>query len=63
MTFAQVLVPPSVGWVAIAPEIILGVGAALVLLFDVQFKPKKSQLALATGAVLAAAFPRSPPIT
>ncbi len=56
MTFAQVLVPPSVGWVAIAPEIILGVGAALVLLFDVQFKPKKSQLALLTGALLAAAF-------
>jgi NADH-quinone oxidoreductase subunit N len=56
MTFAQVLTPPSVGWIAIAPEIILGVGAALILLLDVQFKPKKSQLALATAAILAAAF-------
>lgn len=56
MIFAQVLTPPSVGWVAIAPEIVLGVGAALILLLDVQFKPKRSQLGLATGAVIAVAL-------
>ena len=51
MILAQVLTPPSVGWVAIAPEIILGVGAALLLLFDVQFKPKARGLATATALV------------
>lgn len=56
MILAQVLTPPSVGWVAIAPEIILGVGAALLLLFDVQFKPKARGLAMATGLILAAAL-------
>ncbi len=56
MILAQVLTPPSVGWVAIAPEIILGVGAALLLLFDVQFKPKARGLAWATALVLGAAF-------
>lgn len=56
MILAQVLTLPSVGWVAIAPEIILGVGAALILLLDVQYRPKLSGLAAATGAVLAAAF-------
>lgn len=55
MTFAQVLTPPSVGWVAIAPEIVLGVGAALILLYDVQFKPKRSNLGLAAAAVIATA--------
>jgi NADH-quinone oxidoreductase subunit N len=54
--FAQVLTPPSVGWVAIAPEIVLGVGAALILLLDVQFKPKRSQLGLAAAALLVTAF-------
>ena len=55
MIFAQVLTPPSVGWVAIAPEIVLGVGAALILLYDVQFKPKRSHLGLAAAAVIATA--------
>ena len=56
MMFAQVLTPPSVGWVAIAPEIVLGVGAALILLYDVQYKPKRSYLGLAAGAVIAVAL-------
>ncbi len=56
MTFAQVLTPPSVGWIAIAPEIVLGVGAALILLFDVQYKPKRTHLGLATAAIVATAF-------
>ena len=57
MTFAQTALEfPSVSWLAIAPEIILGVGAALVLLFDVQFKPKTRELGYFVGAVLIAAF-------
>ena len=56
MTFAQVLTPPSVGWVAIAPEIVLGVGAALILLLDVQYTPKRSRLGMAAAAVIALAL-------
>ena len=56
MIFAQVLTPPSIGWVAIAPEIVLGVGAALILLYDVQFKPRRSHLGFAAAAVIATAL-------
>lgn len=57
MILAQTpLVFPSVSWLAIAPEILLGVGAALVLLFDVQFKPKVTELGFFVGAILLAAF-------
>ena len=47
---------PSVSWFAIAPEIVLGVGAALVLLIDVQYKPKTKVLGWFAGAVLAVGF-------
>ncbi len=31
--------PPEISWIAIAPDLVLAVGAALVLLVDVQWKP------------------------
>jgi NADH-quinone oxidoreductase subunit N len=37
-------VTPEINWLAIFPELILAVGAALVLLVDVQWKPKASVL-------------------
>ncbi len=43
---------PSVSWFAIAPEIVLGVGAALLLLIDVQYKPKTRVLGWWAGAVV-----------
>lgn len=42
---------PEVGWAAIAPELVLVIGAVLVLLVDVQWKPDPR--VLAWGAVLA----------
>ena len=55
MTLAQL--GSDVSWMAIAPELVLALGAALVLLIDVQFKPKTGRsLAWTTGFVLAAAF-------
>lgn len=47
--------PPVISWLGIAPELILGVGAALVLLIEVQWKPARRVLAwAAAGAMLAA---------
>jgi NADH-quinone oxidoreductase subunit N len=46
-----VIRPPDVNWLAIAPELILALGAAVILLIDVQFKPRVRLLA---GAGLAA---------
>ena len=46
---------PSVSWLAIAPEIALAVGAAVVLLVDVQWKPKRRVLGGVVAAVLAVA--------
>lgn len=46
---------PEISWLAILPELILAVGAALVLLVDVQWKPKTQVLgALASFALLMA---------
>ncbi|MFP5332396.1 MAG: NADH-quinone oxidoreductase subunit N [Acidimicrobiia bacterium] len=57
MTLAQTaLALPDVSWLAIAPEIVLGVGAALVLLLDVQFHPPMRRLGLAVAGVLTLAF-------
>lgn len=49
---------PTISWLGIAPELILGVGAALILLIEVQWKPSRGVLALTAGGVLvlAAAF-------
>lgn len=54
MTFAQVTMidTPVVSWLGIAPELVLGVGAALVLLIEVQWKPSRTVLAWAGGGVL-----------
>lgn len=46
---------PDVAWIAIAPEIALAVGAALVLLVEVQWKPPIRVLGYISGLVLAVA--------
>lgn len=57
MIFAQVpLATPDVSWLAIAPELVLSVGAALILLIEVQFLPPIKRLGQITGGVIAAAF-------
>ncbi|MEX2280272.1 MAG: NADH-quinone oxidoreductase subunit N [Acidimicrobiia bacterium] len=56
MIFAQVLVMPDVSWLAIAPEIALGLGAAIVLLVEVQFLPPIKRLGGLVAAILAVAF-------
>ncbi|HKX76870.1 MAG TPA: NADH-quinone oxidoreductase subunit N [Acidimicrobiia bacterium] len=51
------ITPPDINWVAILPEVILGVGAALILLVEVQWKPAPSRLGwLAVGLLVAAVF-------
>lgn len=56
MILAQIS-PPTISWLAITPEIVLGLGAALVLLVDVQWKPRRPRvLGLLTGGLLALAF-------
>lgn len=47
---------PSVSWLAIAPELVLALGAALVLLIDVQWKPRTRVVGAAAGAFLLAAL-------
>jgi NADH-quinone oxidoreductase subunit N len=46
------ITPPEISWLAIAPDLALALGAALVLLVDVQWKPPARTLAWATGVVL-----------
>lgn len=49
------MVTPAVSWLAIAPELILAIGAAVVLLVDVQWKPPARVLgAAAFGTLLLA---------
>ena len=51
------LAGPQISWMAIAPVIALGLGAAIVLLIDVQWKPATGRpLAATTGVILATAF-------
>ncbi|HEX2420465.1 MAG TPA: NADH-quinone oxidoreductase subunit N [Acidimicrobiia bacterium] len=48
--------PPEINWLAILPLLVLGVGAALVLLVDVQWKPHPRRLNLmAVGLLFLAA--------
>lgn len=57
MILAQTaLVTPDVSWLAIGPEIALGLGAAVVLLVEVQFLPPIRRLGAVFGGVLAVAF-------
>lgn len=47
---------PEISWMAILPEVILGLAAAIVLLVEVQWKPAKQVLGtIAAGAVVVAA--------
>jgi NADH-quinone oxidoreductase subunit N len=49
------IAPPDINWLAILPELLLGLGAALVLLIDVQWKPAPRMLGWVGAAILAAA--------
>jgi NADH-quinone oxidoreductase subunit N len=57
MILAQTtLATPDVSWLAIAPEIALGLGAAIVLLVEVQFLPAIRRLGALVAGILAVAF-------
>jgi NADH-quinone oxidoreductase subunit N len=47
---------PVISWLGIAPEVVLGVGAALVLLIEVQWKPSRRVLASVAGGVIVVAI-------
>lgn len=47
---------PDVQWIAIFPELILAVGAAVVLLVEVQWKPPISRLGLITAVTFVLAY-------
>ena len=49
------ITPPEISWIAIAPDLALAIGAALVLLVDVQWKPAPRVLGWLVGAILAVA--------
>jgi NADH-quinone oxidoreductase subunit N len=49
------ITPPEISWLAIAPDLALALGAALVLLVDVQWRPPARILAWVTGAIVAVA--------
>ncbi|HEY6634287.1 MAG TPA: hypothetical protein VI141_01590, partial [Acidimicrobiia bacterium] len=47
------MITPEVSWIAILPELVLAVGAAVVLLVEVQWKPQSGVLgAIAAGTVV-----------
>ncbi|MGD2100849.1 MAG: NADH-quinone oxidoreductase subunit N [Acidimicrobiia bacterium] len=49
------MITPEISWLSILPEILLAVGAAVVLLVDVQWKPRTAMLgAVAGGAIVLA---------
>ncbi|MDH3463186.1 MAG: NADH-quinone oxidoreductase subunit N [Acidimicrobiia bacterium] len=49
------MITPEIHWMAIAPELVLSIGAALVLLVEVQWKPATRVLGTVAGAALAIA--------
>ena len=49
------ITPPEISWLAIAPDLALALGAALVLLVDVQWKPVARIHAWVTGVIVAVA--------
>lgn len=54
--FAQAtLAGPTISWLGIAPELILGVGAAVVLLIEVQWHPRRRVLGWLAMAIVALA--------
>lgn len=52
---AQTIPTPDINWLAIGPEVVLGVGAAVILLVEVQFKPARRALAVFTVLIVALA--------
>jgi NADH-quinone oxidoreductase subunit N len=46
------MITPEVSWIAIAPDLILALGAVVVLLVDVQWKPASRVLGFVTGYTL-----------
>ena len=44
--------PPEINWLAVFPLLTLGLGAAVVLLIDVQWKPHPRRLTFITAAIL-----------
>lgn len=52
---AQAIEPPVISWLGIAPEIALGLGAALILLIEVQWHPGRKALVWLAGGVVAVA--------
>jgi NADH-quinone oxidoreductase subunit N len=49
------ITPPEISWIAIAPDLALALGAACVLLVDVQWKPPARVLGWLVGVTLAVA--------
>ena len=49
------LVTPEISWIAILPDLVLAVGAAFVLLIEVQWKPSAKVLGAVAGGALAVA--------
>jgi NADH-quinone oxidoreductase subunit N len=50
-----VITPPDINWIAILPEVVLALGAAAVLLLDVQWKPHPRVVAQAGAGFLVVA--------
>ena len=50
------MVTPEIRWIAIFPELILAVGAAVILLVEVQWKPRASRLGAIAGFAALLAF-------
>jgi NADH-quinone oxidoreductase subunit N len=50
------MLTPEIHWIAILPELILAVGAAVVLLVEVQWKPRVSRLGLIAAVASLLAF-------
>ena len=50
------MITPQISWLAIAPEIALALGAAFVLLVEVQWKPRTRDLGILAGTALVVAF-------
>ncbi|MEX1125839.1 MAG: hypothetical protein WEE53_09285, partial [Acidimicrobiia bacterium] len=50
------IVTPEVSWISIAPDLVLALGAAAVLLVEVQWKPPARILGYLTAAAVVAAL-------
>ena len=50
------MITPEISWIAILPDLVLALGAAAVLLVDVQWKPRAQVLGLVVAATLTVAL-------